>query len=116
MLKPVAILFSILALVACSKKTAAPVGVNFSPDSDASIVLNERAGAWQLFIDGVDVSQAVGLGVQGDPAVGQALLTVTQKGTPVEKLPSTFTLEWTGKTTCLNCSGKLRAWSRSEVK
>ena len=103
-------------LSACSKSQDLHSGINFIPDSDSSIVLNQQGSTWSLYVKNVNVSKEVGLDVKTDPAVGQALLTVSQNGTPVDSLPMKFNLQWTGKTVCLNCSKNLHDWTRSEVK
>lgn len=90
-------------------------GVNFVPDNDSSIVLNQQGSTWSLYVKDVNVSKEVGLDVKLDPSTGQGNLAVSQYGKSMEGLPPTFTLQWSGKVICLGCSQHLKYWTRTSV-
>jgi hypothetical protein len=99
------------AVTACGR--FGPVGENFSPKNDASIVLNKNAGQWRLFVEGVDISKEVGLNSTINEDVGGGWITFEQKGELFKKLPKTFSLQWSGiPVTCVECSAKLKDWTR----
>ena len=80
------------ALSACNKAELPP-GLSFVSEGSPSIVLNEQAGQWRVFVDGVDMTQRLGLTAK--PLEGSPYnLVQVEIARPTEVFPGSFSLQY----------------------